>query len=365
MMHISRRRAAAYLSTVVAGLALLLAACGSDKEEPPASTGTPMPMPATAAATATPTPAGVTVTDLLGRKVTIAKTPAKIVTTSPSALEMLYAAGGTAIARSSTATAPGVDASKLADIGLSYQPNFEAILKLQPDLVVADASAQGHMVAQFDQQLKGVPVVFVGALKYADVATSIRTLGQVTGTAEKAKASADAMDAAAKQVGDAVKGKTPTKTLVLVAGRDGQLSAALNDSFIGDMVKIAGAQNIAADLKQSGQVPGYATISLETAFKESPDVILVIVPGNTPGPSISSIVSRSFPTLNAVKNKRVHEISLDVFLQSPGPRAAAGLKELVGYIQPDVKLSGTPAAPAAPANPAAPATPAKPAVPGY
>lgn len=336
-MRISHHQPAAYLSTAVAGVALLLSACGSDKVETPA----PLPVQnaGTATATATPTPAGVTVTDLLGRKVIVAKTPTKIVTTSPSALEMLYAAGGAAIARSSTATAPGVDASKLADIGSAYQPNFEAILKLQPDLVVADASAQAQLAAQFEQQLKGVPIVFVGAVKYADVATSIRMLGSVTGTAEKAKAAADNLDAVAKQVGDAVKGKTPTKTLILVAGRDGQLSAALNESFIGDMVKIAGAQNIAADLKQSGQVPGYATISLETAFKENPDVILVIVPGNTPGPSIGSTVSRSFPTLNAVKNKRVHEISLDVFLQSPGPRAAAGLKELAGFIQPDVKLA--------------------------
>lgn len=335
-MRVSHRRMAAYLSTAAAGLALLLSACGGDKKEEPA----PLPVQnaGTATPTASPTP-GVAVTDLLGRKVAIAKTPTKIVTTSPSALEMLYAAGGTAIARSSTATAPGVDASKLADIGSAYQPNFEAILKLQPDLVVADASAQAQLAAQFEQQLKGVPIVFVGAVKYADVSTSIRMLGSITGTAEKAKASADAVDAVAKQVGDAVKAKTPTKTLVLVAGRDGQLSAALNESFIGDMVKIAGAQNIAADLKQSGQVPGYATISVETAFKENPDVILVIVPGNNPGPSIGSIVSRSFPSLNAVKNKRVHEIDLDVFLQSPGPRAADGLKQLAGFIQPDVKLT--------------------------
>ncbi len=34
----------------------------------------------------------------------------------------------------------------------------------------------------------------------------------------------------------------PRRGVVEVAGRDGQLSAALNDSFIGDMVKIAGAQ---------------------------------------------------------------------------------------------------------------------------
>lgn len=332
------RRATAYLGTVVVGVALLVTACGSDQK---AETPAPLPVQ-NATATVAPTqaaPAGVTVTDLLGRKVTVAKTPTKIVTTSPSALEMLYAAGGTAIARSSTAAAPGVDATKLADIGSAYQPNFEAILKLQPDLVVADASAQAQLLKEFEGQLKGVPVVFVGAVKYADVSTSIRMLGSITGTAEKAKASADTVDAAAKQVADAVKGKTPTKTLVLVAGRDGQLSAALNDSFIGDMIKIAGAQNIAADLKQSGQVPGYATISLETAFKENPDVLLVIVPGNVPGPSISGIVTKSFPGLNAVKNKRVHEIDLDVFLQSPGPRAAEGLKQLTGFIQPDVKLA--------------------------
>ncbi len=335
-MRSSARRTTAILGTAVAAFALLLTACGTDETAAPTATASAQNT-ATAAATQAAA-AGVTVTDLMGRKVTVAKTPTKIVTTSPSALEMLYAAGGTAIARSSTAAAPGIDTSKMTDIGSAYQPNFEAILKLQPDLVVADASAQAPLAGQFEAQLKGVPVVFVGAVKYADVATSIRMLGLVTGTAEKAKTSADAIDATAKQVGDAVKGKTATKTLVVVAGRDGQLSAALNDSFIGDMVKIAGAQNIAAELKQSGQVPGYATISLETAFKDNPDVLLVIVPGNTPGPSISSIVARTFPTLNAVKNKRVHEISLDFFLQAPGPRAADGLKELVTFIQPDVKL---------------------------
>ncbi len=337
-MRSSQRRLAAYLGAVMAGAALLLAGCGSDEPESPA----PLPVQnagASATATVAATPAGVSVTDLLGRKVTVTGKPSKIVTTSPSALEMVYAAGGTAIARSSTASAPGVDTSKMTDIGSAYQPNFEAILKLQPDLVVADASAQAPLAGQFESQLKGVPVVFVGAVKYADVSTSIRMLGSIAGTAEKAKASADNVDAVAKQVSEAVKGKPLTKTLVLVAGRDGQLSAALNDSFIGDMIKIAGAQNVAAELKQSGQVPGYATISLETAFKDNADVLLVIVPGNAPGPSISAIVSRSFPTLNAVKNKRVHEIDLDIFLQAPGPRAADGLKQLTGFIQPDVKLA--------------------------
>ncbi len=86
-MHLSHRRGGSYFSTALAGFALILSACGSDKKEEPA----PLPVQnaTTATATPSPTPAGVSVTDLLGRKVTVAKTPAKIVTTSPSALEIL------------------------------------------------------------------------------------------------------------------------------------------------------------------------------------------------------------------------------------------------------------------------------------
>ena len=77
-------------------------------------------------------------TDLLGREVEIKAKPQSVVAISPSAVEFVYAAGGTVVGRTDTATYP--DAAKQAkDIGSAYQPNREAILALKPDLIVADS----------------------------------------------------------------------------------------------------------------------------------------------------------------------------------------------------------------------------------
>lgn len=326
----------ALLLSAITAAALAGVACGSSS-----STETPTATATQAAATASPTAAAAypkTVRDLLGRSVTIKAAPQHIVTASPSAIELLYAAGGTAVARSSTATfLPGTD--KLADIGPSYQPAFEKILEQKPDLVIADASAQGHLAKQFEASLPGVPVIFVGALKYADVGTSIRLIGDVIAKPEQAKQAADGIDAVATRVQTAAKSAKPTRVLVLVAGRDGGMSAALNDSFIGDMVRLAGGDNVGAKLPQSGQVPGYALVSLESVVKDDPDAILVIVPGNLPGPSIGASVAQQFPTLSAAKNNRIGTIDLDVYLQAPGPRAANGLIALFNLLHPEAKLS--------------------------
>lgn len=276
----------------------------------------------------------ITVTDLLGREVTIDAAPERIVTTSPSAIELLYAAGGTAIARSSTAVGvPG--AEELVDIGNAYSPSVELILAQQPDLIIADASLQ----PQFAEMLSGLgaPVIFVGAVQYADIPASLRLIGAATGNAEAAEAAALAAEATAADTAASVAGLPAARTLVLVAGRDGTLSVALNDSFIADLIGIAGGVNVAADIPQNGQVPGFAVVSPETIVATDPEVILVIVPGQTGGPSIGAMVAQQLPMLAAVQANRVHEIDLATFLQSPGPRAVEGLPGLAELLHPQTQ----------------------------
>jgi iron complex transport system substrate-binding protein len=286
-------------------------------------------LPAAAFAQTFPT----TVTDLIGRPVTVETAPQRIVTTSPSALELLYAAGGTAIARSSTATGvPGADA--MADIGNAYTPSPELILAQTPDLIIADAALQPHLAGALGAL--GAPLIYVGANRFDDIPASLRLIGQVTGNAGTAEAAAAAADATRAAVTASVAGLAPTRTLVLVAGRDGTLSVALNDSFIGDLVGIAGGVNVAADIPQNGQIPGFAVVSPETIVATDPDVILVVVPGNTGGPSIGAMVGQMLPMLRAVQANRVHEIDLETFLQNPGPRAVEGLPGLAELLHPEL-----------------------------
>ncbi len=319
-----RTRLALLLAALLAA-ALLAAACGDDDGDDDGDGAE------TTGAAVAPAAYPVTVRDLLGREVTLEAKPERIVTTSPSAIELLHESGGTAIGRSTTATFLAGTAD-LEDVGPSYAPAFEKIIALNPDLVIADASAQGHLAEAFTGSLPQVPVAFVGAVEYADLAASVRLIGTLIGDADGAAAAAATFEDPASRIRAAVGEEAPTPTLVLVAGREGGISAALPGSFVGSVIEIAGAENVAAALPPSGPFSGYAQLSLEAIIDDDPAVILVITPGG--GPSLSATIAEQFPTLAAVQSERVHDIDLEVYLQAPGPRAAAGLPALASLLHP-------------------------------
>ena len=72
------------------------------------------------------------VTDMLGRPVEIPVAPQRIVTISPAGTEMLYAVGGTAVARDSSSRYPAA-VTELPAVGGAYAPSMEAIAAQQPD----------------------------------------------------------------------------------------------------------------------------------------------------------------------------------------------------------------------------------------
>ena len=79
-----------------------------------------------------------TVKDLLNRDVEIVQVPERVVALSPTALEYIYAIGGEAVGRPSSANYPE-EAMGVEGVGTAYAPNFEAVLSLNPDLVIADS----------------------------------------------------------------------------------------------------------------------------------------------------------------------------------------------------------------------------------
>ena len=98
------------------------------------------------------------VTDMLGRPVEIAAKPVRIASISPTATEMLYVAGGTAIARDTSSTFPD-EVLELPNLGGAYSPSFEAIAAQRPDLILMEALSQGRFLGPLSQL--GTPVVAV------------------------------------------------------------------------------------------------------------------------------------------------------------------------------------------------------------
>ena len=156
---------------------------------------TPEPTPTP---TAMPGPYPLQITDMLGQPVEILAEPMRIVSISPTATEMLYVAGGEAVARDSSSTFPD-EVLGLPELGGAYSPNFEAIAAQGADLILIEALSQARFLGPLSQL--GPPVVAVRAASLEDVTTGIRLIGQIIGNEEAAEKAAE--EIAATGVGGA------------------------------------------------------------------------------------------------------------------------------------------------------------------
>lgn len=329
-MRVSRLGWARLLLPTMAILALLFAvACGDDDDDD-AATPTPAESPAASATAATsPTAASaypVTVTDLLGRSVEIKEKPTTIVAISPTAVEFVYAAGGTVVGRSSSVDFP--EAAKAAqDIGTAYQPNFEAILALKPDLVVADSVIHAQPGLRQPIEQLSVPVIFAGADSYQKVLDGLELMGTVLDTKETTdKAIADITKA--RDEAKAVIAGKQVSAVALIADRDNTLYAAKDASFAGDILLQLGITNPAASQPDAGPFPGYTTLAAEKLIEFNPDFIFAITPAPPPAPRLADLIPQipPFRGLKAVTSNQVVDAEVQIFLQAPGPRIAEAFK---------------------------------------
>jgi iron complex transport system substrate-binding protein len=306
------------LAATVGASALLAAACGA-AETPPA------PTPAADQPT-TPTPAApaaaypMTVTDMLGRSVEIKAEPKTIVAVSPTAVELVYAAGRTVAGRASTANYP--EAARAATpVGTAYQPNLEAILALNPDLIIADSVIHAQPTLRQPLEALPVPVLFAGATSYEQVLDSLRLVGKVLNATETTDRVIADIEKALADARKALEGKNVTAVAIL-ADRDQTLYAAKSTSYTGDILRVLGITNPADALPDAGPFPGYATIPPEKLLAFNPDFIFAITPAPPPAPRLATLIPTipPFRGLNAVTNNQVVDTNVEVFVQAPGPR---------------------------------------------
>jgi len=325
------------LTLLVVFAAAFTVACGGDDDdktsnEPTQAATTAGTTPQAGATTATQAAYPVKVTDQLGRSVEIKAKPKTIVAVSPTAVEFVYAAGGTVAGRSSSVDYP--EAAKSAkDIGTAYQPNFEQILALKPDLVVADAVIHAQPTLRKPFEDLPVPVIFAGADSVQKVIDGLNLMGQVLdskATTDKVIANINTAKEDAKK---ALAGKS-LSAIALIADRDQTLYAAKPGSYAGDILTQLGITNPAAAQPDSGPFPGYTTLAPEKLIEYNPDYIFAITPAPEPAPRLASLIPNipPFKGLKAVTAKHVVDAKVELFLQAPGPRVAEAFKTVAAAV---------------------------------
>jgi iron complex transport system substrate-binding protein len=322
-------------------LSAMIAACSSPAAPTtPTETATAAPPSATLAASPTPAAAfPVTVTDDEGTAIEIASEPERIVSLTPANTEILFAlgAGDRVVATDDGSDHPEA-AVVLPDVATFSTVDIEKVVALEPDLVVA--GGLGFTADEAITRLRGldIPVVVVYAKSVEAVYDDIELIGTATGTSDTAttltadmRAEIDSISAAASTAG------TRPRVLYEVGYDDttGAIYAPADESFVAEMVTLAGAETITTGDPNSYEV------SLETLIGKDPQIIVL---GTNPfyAPTPDAVAKRpGWDAMTAVRNGDVRPVR-DIEITRPGPRLPLGLRNLVGAIWPDLTLPAAP-----------------------
>jgi iron complex transport system substrate-binding protein len=342
-MSLSDRRRGVALLVVL--LAAVLGGCSSGgTAASPASSVAPTPSESASQAAASPSPSPtpafpVSLTDDEGTPVELPAEPKKVVSLTPATTEILFAlgAGDRVVATDDGSDHPD-QAASLPDVATFSSVDVEKVVALSPDLVVA--GGLGFTPAESITKLRDlkIPVVVIYAPSVAGVLKDIELLGSATGTSAKAESVTSAMRADMAAVSSAVAGQSPKPRVFYDVGYDdttGAIYAPADDSFLAEMVTMAGGDAITTGDPNTYEIP------LEKLIEKDPQLIVL---GTNPfySPTPDAVAKRrGWDAFSAVRNGDIKPVN-DIEITRPGPRLPMGLRTLAGAIWPDVTLPAAP-----------------------
>ncbi|MFS0817873.1 ABC transporter substrate-binding protein [Lysinibacillus sp. 1P01SD] len=304
----------------------LLAACGQE-EKNDKSSNEPQTQQETSQVDEATFP--MTITDAIGKDITLEAPPEKIVSLIPSNTEILFSLGlkDEIVGVTDNDDYPPEVAEKEKVGGMEY--NIEKIIALNPDIVFSHESSMSLSEAAIEQlESAGVKVFVVNnAQDFNETYTTIEQLGRATGKLPEAEEVIANMKAKVEEVLAKVKDVELKKVLV-EASDEPDIYTAGNGTFMNAMLEMIHAENVAADADD------WYKVDAEQIIAKNPDVIVVTyhyVPD-----ILTKIPQRAgFDTINAVKNKAIVQVDENTTSRQ-GPRLGEGLEELAKAIYPEV-----------------------------
>ena len=297
----------------IAAVLFLLGSCGEST--------TPQASPETPSTTAA---FPVTITASNG-DVTIERRPARIVSLSPSATEMLFAIGAGDQVEAVDDQSNYPPDAPVTDLS-GFEPNVEAIASYDPDLVVY-ATEPGDLGASLESL--GIPALQQdAAATLDDVYDQIDQLGQATGATSEAAALVEGMRGDIDTIVDSIEPTEPP--LRFYHELDDTYYSVTSSTFIGQLYALAGLVNIADEAKGAGG--GYPQLSAEYIIQADPDLIF-LADTRCCGQSPTTVAERpGWDRIVAVERGDV--ISLDDDIASRwGPRVVDYLRRIAAAVE--------------------------------
>jgi iron complex transport system substrate-binding protein len=266
----------------------------------------------------------------------------RIVSMAPSITETLYALGlGDRVVGATRYCEYPPDAKNKVPVGGYYDPNFEAIVALRPDLVILLEEHEPLLPAF--QRLK-LETLTVSNQTVEGIIESFRTIGRVCGRGPEGRRMARQYEERLERIRQ--KTRLLPRPRVLIAldrthgrGHLADVYVVGADRYFDRIIELAGGTNAYAD-----RGVGYPVITPEGILWLNPDVIVDLLPKNLLDEvDRKSVVAdwNELARVEAVKNRRVLLFDQD-YASVPGPRFMYLVEDLARALHPKRKWDNRP-----------------------
>ncbi len=272
----------------------------------------------------------VTIKDALGFVVILSRPPQRIVSMAPSITEILFAvgAGDEVVGVTEYCDYPN-DAQSRTKVGGFANPSLEKIVSLKSSLVLA---ARHNPMTVIDglRQLQ-VPVFALNPSSLDEVLDAIGIVGRLTGHTLESDSLISDLGGRVRKIEAVVRDRSE-KPRVLWGKIDAPTYTAGPGSFIGNLIDIAGGDNVASDAGVAWPLFG-----LEAIVAKNPDVIITSTGSPEKIPEIIQKMSETegWREVTAIKRKAVIFVDLNL-IGRPGPRIVDGLEAIARAIHPEL-----------------------------
>lgn len=202
--------------------------------------------------------------------------------------------------------------TELKRIGMTMSPDLELIKSLKPDCVLSPLSLENELKSKYEAAK--IPYYFVDLSSVDGMFKSIEQMGERFGHEEEAKAVIEEHRAYMKSFNESIKGRKKPKVLILM-GLPGSYIVATNKSYVGNLVELAGGENVYGDENKD-----FLKANTEDMKNKNPDIILRAA--HAMPDDVKAMFAKEFTEndiwkhFDAVKNGRVYDLDSTLFNMS-------------------------------------------------
>ena len=265
----------------------------------------------------------------------IPATPGKvrIISTAPALTELVCAVGASdnLVGRTDVCNFPPEVTQHTPVTGKFAMPNIEQVIALKPTHLLECFLVNPSNKVNLERF--GIKVEHIHCSRMADISPAIRRVGVISGHPQTAEKLADELECNLAQLqSDAASLKNTPRTLILLDHLT-PITCGTN-TFISEMVTLAGGNNIATSLKKE-----YDNVSLEWIIEKDPELIICFF--DLKIDPVKFFRSRAgWKRIRAVREGRIIVPGKTDTLCRPGPRVVEGIKELRKCIESSLTNEG-------------------------